>query len=57
MLENDYQQLQQDLEQAQAVGQEKRAIEIRHLSELIEVRLQGLEELEQLKKSKNNDRS
>jgi hypothetical protein len=57
MLENDYQQLQQDLEQAQAVGQEKRAMEIRHLSELIEVRLQGLEELEHLKKSKNNDRS
>lgn len=55
MLENDYQQLQQDLGQAQAVGQEKRVIEIRHLSELIEVRLQGLEELEQLKKSKNND--
>lgn len=52
-LEADIQNLQQDLKQAQVVGQERRVTEIDRLLELIKTRLQGLEELEELKEYKN----
>lgn len=52
-LEADIKHLQQDLEQAQVVGQERRVTEIDRLLELLKTRLQGLEKLENLKEYKS----
>ncbi|HCF29543.1 MAG TPA: integrase, partial [Cyanobacteria bacterium UBA11049] len=52
-LEADTKRLQQDLEQAQVAGQERRVTEIDRLLELLKTRLQGLEELEKLKEYKS----
>ena len=56
-LETDCQQLQKDLEQAQIAGQERRKTEINRLLELLKTRLQGLEKVEHLKKSKTNEQA
>ena len=47
-LEKDLKELQRDLQQAQQVGQERRATEIKMLLMLIQKRLNGLEELKHL---------
>ena len=52
-LERDIQRLHENLEQAQAVGQERRVTEINRLLELLETRLQGLEKLKNLKEKKS----
>ena len=48
IIEADIQNLQQDLEQAQIAGQERRVTEINRLLELLKTRLEGLEKLENL---------
>ncbi|OUL36931.1 integrase [Nostoc sp. T09] len=48
-LEADCESLQQDLEQAKTVGQERRITEINRLIDLLKVRLKGLVELQNLK--------
>ena len=48
-LEMDIQGLQQDLEQAQTAGQERRVTEINRLLEVLTARLKGLQKLENLK--------
>ena len=45
----DFQQLQQDLEQAQIAEQERRVTEINRLLKLLQTRLEGLEKLQNLK--------
>ena len=54
-LESDCQNLQQDLEQSQKAGQERRITEINRLLELLKTRLQGLEELQNLSGEKANE--
>lgn len=54
-LTTDIQHLQQDLEQAKIVGQERRVTEISRLLELLTTRLQGLKKLENLKRTNNNE--
>lgn len=49
-LEADQQHLQQDLEQAQIAGQERRVTEIHRLLELVSNRLRGLDKLQNLKR-------
>lgn len=49
-LEVDLQQLKQDLKEAQTAGQERRITEINRLLNLLEVRLQGLERLQNISK-------
>ncbi|WP_199327133.1 tyrosine-type recombinase/integrase [Nostoc sp. FACHB-888] len=50
ILEADYAKLQEDLQQAKTAGQERRVTEINRLLGLQKIRLEGLEELESLKK-------
>ncbi len=52
-LEADFHSLQQDLEQASRIGQERRVTEINNLLVLIKNRLQGLSELEHIIGEKN----
>lgn len=52
-LEADFHSLQQELEQASRIGQERRVTEINNLLVLIKNRLQGLEELERFLREKN----
>ncbi len=54
-LKADSQCLQQDLEQAQTAGQERRVTEINRLLELLKNRLQGLEKLQNLKGKNTNE--
>lgn len=54
-LETDCQHLQQDLEQSQKAGQERRVTEISRLLELLKTRLQSLEQLQNLKGEKANE--
>ncbi len=54
-LEIDFQQLQNNLEQAQIANQEKRVTEINRLLELLETRLQGLMQLQYSQGIKRND--
>jgi hypothetical protein len=54
-LEADFYELSQDLEKAQAANQDRRVTEINRLLNLIKIRLQGLEKIENLSKNKLND--
>ena len=54
-IEADIKYLQQDLEEAQNAGQERRVTEINRLLALLKNRLQGLEKLQNLKGNKIND--
>lgn len=54
-LEADLQQLKLDLQQAQNKGEERRITEINRLLELLNTRLQGLKELENIKGSQINE--
>ncbi len=54
-LETDIEHLQQDSEQAQKTGQERKVTEINRLLRLLNTRLQGLEKLENLKRGNNNE--
>ncbi len=53
-LEADCQHLQEDLKQAQATGQERRVTEIQRILKLLQNRLQGLEQLQNIKGEKIN---
>ena len=54
LIESDIKDLQQDLEQAQKAGKQRRVTEVNRFLGLLTTRLQGLEELENLK-NKNNE--
>jgi integrase len=53
-LEADCQHLQEDLQQAQAQGQERRVTEIKRILKLLQNRLQGLAQLQNIKEKKKN---
>lgn len=54
-IEVDLQQLKQDLKKAQTTGQERVITEINRLLKLLEVRLEGLEKLQNISKDKVNE--
>ena len=54
-LEADRKRLQQELEQAQTLGQSRRVTEIQRLLELVKKRLQGLSELQNIKEEQLNE--